>query len=245
MAVRTNKPLEKSQGNDLEIYDEFEPWWHDSNRQLRPLRRLAPVRTRFLQEMVIPKGRVLDLGCGGGYMLEELSAHNASLFGIDLAMEALRAAKTRSVQKGYTTTLTRASADTLPFPNEYFDGIICTDVLVHVPDPHAVISEIARVLKPNGWLHVSAINKTWLAKFVMITLGEGLLRMIPKGTHDARTFISPTRLSQMLASHGLKLSASSGIGPTGWSMGAFTFGVHRSRSVMYQGFAQKIQEFTL
>ena len=107
-------------------------------------------------------------------MLEELSGFNASLFGIDLAIEALRAAKTRSIQEGYATTLVRASADALPFADEFFDGIICTDVLVHVPDPQAVISEIARVLKPNGWLHVSAINKTRLAKFVMITLGEDL-----------------------------------------------------------------------
>ena len=60
MTVSTNNPLEKSAGNDLEIYDEFEPWWHDSKRQLRPLRRLAPERTRFLQEMVIPQGRILD-----------------------------------------------------------------------------------------------------------------------------------------------------------------------------------------
>ena len=113
--MSTNNPLEKSTGNDLEIYDEFKPWWNDSSRQLRPLRRLAPERTRFLQEMVIPQGRILDLGCGGGYMLEELSGFNASLFGIDLAIEALRAAKTRSIQEGYATTLTRASADALPF----------------------------------------------------------------------------------------------------------------------------------
>ena len=239
MSIDTQEALKNSEGNDLEIYDEFEPWWHDSNRQLLPLRRLAPVRTRFLQEMVEPQGRILDLGCGGGYMLEELSPHKACLFGIDLAIEALRAAKARSFQKGYDTMLVRSSADALPFPAEYFDGIICTDVLVHVPDPQAVIAEISRVLKPNGWLHVSAINKTWLAKFVMITLGEGVLRMIPKGTHNARTFIPPIRLSQMLSNHGLQLNASSGIGPTGWSMGAFTFGVHRSRSVMYQGFALK------
>ena len=244
MSDPTQNQLEKSKGNDLEIYDEFEPWWNDSNRQLRPLRRLAPERKRFLQEKVMPQGRILDLGCGGGYMLEELSGHKACLFGIDLAIEALRAAKTRSIQKGYATMLTRASADALPFPDAYFDGIICTDVLVHVPDPQAVICEIARVLKPNGWLHVSAINKTWLAKFVMITLGEGLLRMIPKGTHDARTFISPNRLSQMLAAQGLQLNASSGIGPTGWSKGAFTFGVHRSQSVMYQGFALNTNTLT-
>ena len=244
MTVSTDKPLAKREGNDLEIYDEFEPWWHDSNRQLRPLRRLAPERTRFLQEMVTPQGRILDLGCGGGYMLEELSGYNACLFGIDLAIEALRAARTRSIQEGYATTLVRASADALPFADEFFDGIICTDVLVHVPDPRAVISEIARVLKPNGWLHVSAINKTRLAKFIMITLGEGLLRMIPKGTHDARTFISPNHLSQMLSAQGLELGASSGIGPTGWSKGAFTFGVHRSRSVMYQGFALKTNALT-
>ena len=226
-------------GNDLEIYDDCNPWWSDADPMLKPLRRLAPARTRFLMRMIKPHGAVLDIGCGGGYMVDALSHHTTKLVGIDLAQQALLAADQRARSEKYHCLLSRASADALPFPNHSFDGIVCTDVLVHVPNPEDVVAEISRLLKPGGWLHFSSISRTPLAHLIMITFGETILKMIPLGTHDSQTFIKPKLLNEMLKANGLRVKRMEGIGPVGWRQGGFTFGKHPFKNVMYQGFAVK------
>ena len=206
---------------------------------MTPLRRLVPARVQFLGKDFGDARRVLDLGCGGGYMIDALAHDNVSIVGVDLAHQALVAARNRAHQEEYDATLLRASAMELPFADRSFDGVVCTDVLVHVPDPSKVVDEIGRVLKPGGWLHFSSINRNWFAHLIMITLGENWLRMIPKGTHDSGTFIRPHELSNMLAKANLNVRRSQGLGPVGWSKGAFTFGAHPFKSVMYQGLAIK------
>ena len=78
----------------------------------------------------------------------------------------------------------------------------------------------------------------------MITLGENWLKMIPKGTHDSETFLKPRELDAMLANVNLNVHRSQGLGPVGWSTGAFTFGAHPFKTVMYQGFATKADTHT-
>lgn len=230
----------KIKGNDLQIYDTQDPWWAEGDTTLTPLRRLVPARVRFLEKSVVATNRVLDVGCGGGYMIDAIARENLELVGIDLAQQALVAAHTRALQQQYDAKLMRASALNLPFADDAFDGVVCTDVLVHVPNPRRVVAEISRVLKPGGWLHFSSINRNWLAHFIMITLGENWLKMVPKGTHDSATFIKPKELRAMLADSGLHLERWQGLGPVGWSLGAFTFGGHPLKTVMYQGVAKRI-----
>lgn len=199
-----------------------------------------PARVRFLEKSVEPTSRVLDVGCGGGYMIDAIARENLELVGIDLAQQALVAAHTRALQQQYDAKLMRASALNLPFADDAFDGVVCTDVLVHVPNPRRVIAEISRVLQPGGWLHFSSINRNWLAHFIMITLGENWLKMVPKGTHSSATFIKPSELKAMLTESNLHLERWQGLGPVGWSLGAFTFGAHPLKTVMYQGVAKRI-----
>lgn len=229
-------------GNDLQIYDTNDSWWSETDRTMTPLRRLVPARVRFLGNDFGDARRVLDLGCGGGYMTDALAREHVNMIGVDLAHRALIAARNRAAEKAYSAQFLRASAESLPFENHAFDGIICTDVLVHVPEPARVIAEISRVLKIGGWLHFSSINRNLLAHFIMITLGENWLRMIPKGTHNSSTFLRPDELDTMLAEVHLKVDRSQGLGPVGWAKGAFTFGAHPFKTVMYQGIAIKTGE---
>src|SRR4051794_8250109 len=69
----------------------------------------------------------------------------------------------------------------------------------------AVISEIARVLRPGGLLLFDTINRTALAQFVIVALGEKVLRLLPRGTHDFRQFIRPDKLRTLLEGAGLDM----------------------------------------
>ncbi len=94
-----------------------------------------------------PGTRLLDLGCGTGW----LAAHYPDYTGMDGSAEAVALAREqgRNVQHGDLTA-------PLPFPDATFGGVVLKDVLEHVPDPVAVVLEARRVLRPGGLLFASS-----------------------------------------------------------------------------------------
>ena len=108
-----------------------------------------------------PNSRLLDVGCGTGRHLLELSRHPATLVGLDFARDDLRVMryildlteKERPVAA--TMHAVQGDGERLPFPDDAFDQVICTETLEHVPDDRAILCELMRVLKPGGVLAVS------------------------------------------------------------------------------------------
>jgi SAM-dependent methyltransferase len=86
--------------------------------------------------------RVLEVGCGEGGQLRKVArlAPEARLFGFDLPSDELT---TR--WEGLQASMATGSAEDLPYPDDTFDLVLALEVLEHVPDPEAVLSEIARV----------------------------------------------------------------------------------------------------
>lgn len=103
-------------------------------------------RTMWVYDNVRAKSHVLDLGCGAG-MLALLKRKDVVLTGVDLSDECVAAAR----RNGYDETV-RSELKTLPFPDATFDYVISLDVIGHIPadDKDGVLSEIRRVLKPEG-----------------------------------------------------------------------------------------------
>ncbi len=90
--------------------------------------------------------QLLDIGCGAGILARSLSARGAHVSGVDPNAEALALAR-EAVPKG---TFHPASADTLPFADDSFDGAIFLNSLHHVPEPdmQRALGEAARVVEP-------------------------------------------------------------------------------------------------
>ncbi|MBN1595498.1 class I SAM-dependent methyltransferase [candidate division FCPU426 bacterium] len=101
----------------------------------------------------LPAGaRVLDAGCGSGYVSNGL-ASRLELVGVDIEEEAV--AFCRQHRQG---TFIRADLQKLPFDPDTFDLILFTNTIEHLYDPHPVLAELARILKPGGKLLVSTEN---------------------------------------------------------------------------------------
>jgi SAM-dependent methyltransferase len=89
-------------------------------------------------------GHVLDLGCGEGALLEAAGLRG---IGVDLNAERLALAAEKGLR------VVRADGGSLPFADDTFDVVVCMEVLEHVPRMEAVMSEVARVLRPGGrWI---------------------------------------------------------------------------------------------
>jgi 2-polyprenyl-3-methyl-5-hydroxy-6-metoxy-1,4-benzoquinol methylase len=103
-----------------------------------------------------PGRRVLDAGCGTGYGAVILRDAGASqVVGVDIAAAVVEAARS---QEGPALNFEQGDAARLPYPDASFDLVTCFEVIEHVPDPSAMLGELARVLDPAGVLAISSPN---------------------------------------------------------------------------------------
>jgi SAM-dependent methyltransferase len=111
------------------------------------LRRVEQVALRRLG--VLPRDRVLDLGCAGGGGLRGIAARGGQAFGLEPSLHTLR--WTRGSVEG-RAQLIAADFGRLPFRSGAFDKVICTNAFHRCPDPAATLRELKRVLRPGGLL---------------------------------------------------------------------------------------------
>lgn len=121
---------------------------------------LPKLHKRFSRQITLIKkitsrGKFLDVGCGTGYFLTYLKEYHSQwqIYGVEPST-LLREVASSNVG----TRIRRGTLNNIPFPNTYFDIITCYDVLEHSVDLHNNLSELRRVLKPNGLILVQAPN---------------------------------------------------------------------------------------
>jgi ubiquinone/menaquinone biosynthesis C-methylase UbiE len=110
----------------------------------------------------LPCERFLDAGCGDGRYLAALAwfaERPARIVGTDISDRILVTARRAVAQTGVDAELVRANLEELPFPDETFDVVLCTQVLEHLLDPRAGLRELVRVAAPGATLIISTDNR--------------------------------------------------------------------------------------
>jgi ubiquinone biosynthesis O-methyltransferase len=229
--------------NDQTMYRTYAAeWWTGRHRWLRTMHNLVPPRLAYFDGVVSNwRGMsVLDLGCGGGFMAEALASRGAKVIGVDPSAPAIQAGRDHAEAARLDIDYRVGTGEAIPAPNESQDCVVVVDVFEHVADPGVVLDEIRRVLKPGGLLLFDTLNRTRLAAFVFVLLGEDILRIGPRGTHDPAKFIKPSELQAMLAKAGFEAGPVTGFGPNGLNRHFdVTFGRLPTAALMYLGYAIK------
>jgi SAM-dependent methyltransferase len=132
--------------------ERFLPWRNDPSLAYEHIHRY------FYASRFVAGKSVLDLACGEGYGSHLLAQTAAKVVGVDIDPEVVRHAANR-YGAGNLTFLT-GSITKVPVPESYgFDLIVCFEAIEHIEDHQSLLSEISRLLKPDGVLLVSTPNK--------------------------------------------------------------------------------------
>ncbi|WP_421696273.1 bifunctional 2-polyprenyl-6-hydroxyphenol methylase/3-demethylubiquinol 3-O-methyltransferase UbiG [Aestuariivirga sp.] len=242
MLPSSRAPKTLTMRNDLSIYNAVaDQWWSDDVRWVRTLKNLVPGRlTWFDRHIEWPGKDVLDLGCAGGFMAEAMARRGANVTGIDPAAGAIEAARSHLQESSLDIRYDVGAGEALPYADFSFDVVVCVDVLEHVSDLNEVLAQVTRVLRPGGLFLFDTINRNTLAKLVMITLAEDILRLLPAGTHDPSMFIKPEELRIALHKAGLEPGSTVGLGPRGLTRRFdLTFGPIPMTTIIFMGIARK------
>jgi ubiquinone/menaquinone biosynthesis C-methylase UbiE len=120
---------------------------------------------------------LLDLACGPGWALR-YAAHQmkgkGEFYGIDLSAEMIKQAEINSAQFK-NIHFRKANAEEVPFNNDFFDYVICTNAFYHFANPDRVLKEAKRVLKPHGRIYILNIT----SDFIVIRWLDRLFRLEP------------------------------------------------------------------
>ncbi len=113
----------------------------------------AKIAYKFLNPM--PNDSILDVGCAQGYFERYFLIGKVSkVKGVDINLKAIEYCSKKDGKEYYL----HCAAEKLPFQDNEFDKVLCLDTLEHVDDEVKTISEIRRVLRPNGLLVLSVPN---------------------------------------------------------------------------------------
>ena len=189
-------------------------WW-DKNSEFKPLHDINPLRVEYIKQKCggsLQGKKVLDIGCGGGILSEALALEGAQVTAIDKAGPGLEVAKLHLLESGLDINYHNSTAEEFSEQSKSkFDVICCLEMLEHVPSPSSVINACSDLVKKNGDVFFSTINRNIKSYLFAIIGAEYILNLLPKGTHDWNKFIEPAELNDWAESANLAIKDITGM----------------------------------
>lgn len=152
-------------------------WWHVAKRRL--------VQSAMNKVTNQADSKLLDAGCGTGAMLEEISSKFRLVYGADGSPESIKFCKKRDLTNVKLVDFEKR----LPYQANYFDAIVCLDVLEHVKKDSKLLSEFYRILRAGGKLYLTVPAYQFLWSYWDEILGhqrryrKSALKLLIKNSH--------------------------------------------------------------
>ncbi|MGX5173777.1 bifunctional 2-polyprenyl-6-hydroxyphenol methylase/3-demethylubiquinol 3-O-methyltransferase UbiG [Aliikangiella sp. IMCC44653] len=196
---------------EIKKFSDLASRWWDLESEFKPLHQINPLRLNYIHQKSagLEGKKVLDVGCGGGILADSMAAKGAIVTGIDMGEAPLSVAKLHQLESGQNVDYQKITAEELALQQPHsFDIVTCMEMIEHVPSPASVVAACAQLVKPNGHVFFSTINRTVKAYAFAIIGAEYVLKMLPKGTHQYQKFVKPSELTtwcrnSKLATHDL------------------------------------------
>ncbi len=186
--VNPQENIERIYKKYAEMQDEV--YLSEENGRRRSSRIILKKISRYRRS-----GRMLEIGCATGFLLDEARRIGWEVYGLDLSSWAVRFAREKLNLK-----VEDKSLEEVGFTPNYFDAVIVSDVIEHLSDPQKTLQEIRRVLKPTGIIYISTPD--------IDSLLSKILKARWWGIQQAHLYyFSKKTLSRLLDSSGFKVIA--------------------------------------
>jgi 2-polyprenyl-6-hydroxyphenyl methylase/3-demethylubiquinone-9 3-methyltransferase len=206
-----------------EVYNtESDSWWQPDSALYLLKNCINPVRINYAKKILDnilktnPRGKsALEVGCGGGILCEEIAGMQFDTTGIDPSEQSLRIATRHAEASGLCIRYEAGTGEAIPYGDASYDVVFCCDVLEHVRDLPRVISEISRVLKPEGIFFYDTLNRTFASRLVAINISQKWQRwaFMPADLHVWEMFIKPQEMKSLLRENNLEWKEHRGTAP--------------------------------
>lgn len=191
--------------NEISKFEALAARWWDPNSEFRPLHEINPLRLEYIDRITGLSGKkVLDVGCGGGILAESMAARGADVTGIDMGESNLAVARLHLLESGQEVDYRQVPVEQLAEEQAgQYDVVTCMEMLEHVPDPASIIRACSQLVKADGHVFFSTLNRNPKSYLFAIIGAEYVLKLLPKGTHDYEKFIKPSELDRWCREAGL------------------------------------------
>jgi len=209
--------------NEIDQFNNHADQWWQPDGIFKPLHIMNPCRIQFIKDIICGHFKkdsadthpfknltILDAGCGGGLLTEPLSRLGATVTGIDAGDKNIEIAEQHAQTQNLDINYKVSTPEDLD-SNKKFDVVISLEVIEHVADIQTYINSCTKLVKKNGILILSTLNRTPLSYLGAIGLGEYILKWVPKGTHDWHKFVKPAELAKFLEATDFEIDSMKGM----------------------------------
>lgn len=188
-------------------------WWQDDKDPLLLMNAVrVPLLTTLARSVATEDAppRVLDVGCGGGYLAEELAKRGFSVTGVDPSQDMINIATQHAAKYQGPLSLEYRCATVDEIPEQY-DIVVSSEVVEHVPCVETFVAQCAQRVKPGGGIMFTTINRTMKSWLFGILLAEHVAGIVPPGTHEYSKLVPPPALTGPIADCGFEIVEVTGL----------------------------------
>ena len=178
----------------------------------KPLEQMMSVRHQYMGKIISLEGspniyhffknqHILDLGCGTGKFLHNYYELGAVCTGVDLVnnFQYQNKKNFKLINSNFQNFLEKN--------RKKFDVIFIFEFLEHLSldEKEDLFKYLPKILKTNGIIFLSTLNRNIVSTFMSINIAENLLKLLPKNTHDPKLYLKPSEIQTLSNKNGLKL----------------------------------------
>lgn len=215
------RPLSSVSSAEVDKFSEMDQdWWDPKKNILIPMNT---IRVKYIRDMVhqnltkhsnasalpLEGFSALDIGCGGGLLSESLARLGATVTGLDPSARLVEAAKQHAALHPRTRVIDYHGGKTVEEfaqeqPFQKYDMVCLLEVLEHASDAASLLRASSALLKDDGLLFLSTINRTIKSHIATILGAEYIMRYIPIGTHNWHEYRSPDEVKHLMHQVGVE-----------------------------------------
>ena len=178
----------------------------------KPLEQMMSVRHQYMGKIISSEGssniynffknqHILDLGCGTGKFLHNYYELGAICSGVDLVnnFQFQNKKNYKLINSNFQNFLKKN--------RKKFDVIFIFEFLEHLTlnERKVLFKYLPKILKTNGIIFLSTLNRNIISTFMSINIAENLLKLLPKNTHDPKLYLKPSEIQTLSNKNSLKL----------------------------------------